>query len=90
MAAFGLPGGAEWLFIILIVVLLAGGPAVIGFLLGFFVGKKSGADTPGASTHASQPVLPGSLAAPAEVAAPVAPVPPVEDTTTPDEDAAHD
>ena len=90
MAQFGMPGGAEWLIIILIVILLAGGPAAIGFLLGFFVGKKSGAGTPGTSSDTPQPVLPASPATPAEAPSPVAPVSPVEDTMTPDEDAAHD
>ncbi|TLM80532.1 MAG: hypothetical protein FDZ70_00295 [Actinobacteria bacterium] len=41
MAAFGMPGGSEWL-IILLTVLLVFGPAVIVFFGGYFVGKVRG------------------------------------------------
>lgn len=41
MAAFGIPGGAEWLVIVL-VVLLTFVPAVAVFLGGYLVGKAKG------------------------------------------------
>jgi hypothetical protein len=41
MAAFGLPGGAEWLIIIGVIALLFI-PGIIVFGLGFFAGKRAG------------------------------------------------
>jgi flagellar basal body-associated protein FliL len=44
MAVFGLPGGAEWLIIIGIIVLLFV-PGLAAFWLGYFMGRKNAAPT---------------------------------------------
>lgn len=41
MALFGLPGGAEW-WVILFIIMLLFGPTLLGFVLGFLVGRRSG------------------------------------------------
>lgn len=72
MAAFGMPGGFEWMIILGMLVLFAGGPALIGFVLGFITGKNSGqaSDAQGSQSSSGQSSYTGPApvgAAPAAV-----------------------
>ena len=75
MAVFGLPGGAEWAIIALVVVFLFV-PGALVFWLGFLTGKGAAArHTADAPTDAAGSVTPAVQQAPSTTVQPAAPPP---------------
>ena len=73
MAVFGLPGGAEWVIIALVVVFLFI-PGALVFWLGFMTGKGAAArQTAAAPTDAARSVTPAVQQAPPATARPAPP-----------------
>ena len=71
MAVFGLPGGAEWLIIIGVIVLLFV-PGLAAFWLGYFMGRKSAAPNVPDGAPSTVPVSAAPQADPPAGPAPVA------------------